>query len=315
MLAQKAKQSPQASLQEILPGLATSINDRTLLYKKLLQEHPEIYYEQTTQDYWATQQSNLGAKGDQTATDSEKNVIGGEGTEKEIDYSKITTEDLSTASLDVISKKQVELELNKIKKEHNEEQVGNVLENKEVGNNVEKNIEKIADVQTDESVVRNEVITDLQDLQKTMDTTTSNSTNKNQQIANQDNSELIDSIKEKIARFNRKKKDGEFKPAVKQKTKMSESDVQNLIVSDEKNLAEIRRYMDETYGEEELKTPSFKLSFAEVNAEDATETMAKLYEKQGNLQKAINVYEQLSQKFPDKAAYFADRVDMLKKML
>ena len=43
-----------------------------------------------------------------------------------------------------------------------------------------------------------------------------------------------------------------------------------------------------------------------------TETLAKIYEKQGNYSKAINAYENLILKFPEKSAYFVDRIKTLK---
>jgi predicted Zn-dependent protease len=36
-----------------------------------------------------------------------------------------------------------------------------------------------------------------------------------------------------------------------------------------------------------------------------TETLARIYAKQGNLQKAIDAYRKLALKYPEKSAYFA----------
>lgn len=54
-----------------------------------------------------------------------------------------------------------------------------------------------------------------------------------------------------------------------------------------------------------------KLSVVDDN-EFVTETLAKIYEKQGNSDKAIKAYEKLILKFPEKKPYFADRIKKLK---
>ena len=53
-----------------------------------------------------------------------------------------------------------------------------------------------------------------------------------------------------------------------------------------------------------------------VKGENAlTEAMAEVWEKQGDLSKAINIYQKLSLQIPAKSAYFAAKIDHLKKQI
>ncbi len=46
-----------------------------------------------------------------------------------------------------------------------------------------------------------------------------------------------------------------------------------------------------------------------------TETLAKIYEQQGNYSKAITAYKNLSLKYPEKNSYFATRIQNLEKLI
>ena len=51
------------------------------------------------------------------------------------------------------------------------------------------------------------------------------------------------------------------------------------------------------------------------NDEFITETLSRIYLKQGHHQKAIDSFRRLSLKFPEKSAYFAEQIEEIKKML
>jgi hypothetical protein len=50
----------------------------------------------------------------------------------------------------------------------------------------------------------------------------------------------------------------------------------------------------------------------EDHADLVTETLARIHEKQGNVQKAIATYERLAQKFPERSTHFLEQVARLK---
>jgi len=50
-----------------------------------------------------------------------------------------------------------------------------------------------------------------------------------------------------------------------------------------------------------------------TDREVVTEAMAEVWEKQGNIPKAIEIYQKLSLLEPAKSAYFAARIEELKK--
>lgn len=51
------------------------------------------------------------------------------------------------------------------------------------------------------------------------------------------------------------------------------------------------------------------------NDEFITETLSRIYLKQGHYQKAIDSFRRLSLKFPEKSVYFAEQIEEIKKLL
>ena len=66
-------------------------------------------------------------------------------------------------------------------------------------------------------------------------------------------------------------------------------------------------------GEEQEKVISILAEKANYTTEVITEAMAEIWQNQGNIRKAIDIYSKLSFIFPEKSVYFASRIEQLKQ--
>ncbi|MEI7499315.1 MAG: hypothetical protein WCK84_02605 [Bacteroidota bacterium] len=132
--------------------------------------------------------------------------------------------------------------------------------------------------------------------------------------------ELISIVKKRIAEINADKKQGHLSL---KSLHNPESDLQNVLseesipLSRNSKEAIIDKFILEEPKISKPKTAFFNLSDSAVRSnfddeEIVSETLAKLYATQGNISKAVHVYQKLSLLNQEKSRYFAAQIENLK---
>jgi len=150
----------------------------------------------------------------------------------------------------------------------------------------------------DQSKIRDGVLDDLRKLKEDKLTSQAKAGAAAKEMSQED---LIDSIKRKIDAFNSKKT----------RKVASDDDPSPTIKMDPQNIAQIKDYLSSIEQEAIEKEVQDDISGNDTE----NETTALLYEARGRYSEAIQIYEFLYLRFPEKSAYFAAKIDELKKKL
>jgi|GEM_PF-4811627 len=205
-------------------------------------------------------------------------------------------EDTNILSEDLASK-EIEKDLIELQKEREE---------------LAKNADSAKD--SNKNQIETAVMNDLEELKKSLNRKQKLFTNQQNNSSLEGNDELIENIKEKLDKFKKNKPN----TSRRQKSTNKEEHFKEMLSKDTENISEIERFMNESYRDvkqdKNYNANEKAKQSSSYDFDNSTETLAKVYEKQGDIEKAVKVYKDLCLKYPKKSSYFADRIDMLKKM-
>lgn len=120
------------------------------------------------------------------------------------------------------------------------------------------------------------------------------------------NGQSYDQIERKVEESEKNRSNGAEDEELKQKKEHRKGLIDKII---EQNLGPIKMNKDSKFFVAEQKAKESLLE----NEHLVTETLAKIYALQGNINKAIRAYQILSLKYPNKSVYFASLIENLKK--
>ena len=66
---------------------------------------------------------------------------------------------------------------------------------------------------------------------------------------------------------------------------------------------------------ESSSTLDAKSTQEDENEDSVTETLASIYARQGYYKKAVQIFEKLSLKYPEKSTYFAAQIEKIKHLM
>lgn len=157
-------------------------------------------------------------------------------------------------------------------------------------------------------VIRRDVEKDLEQM-KMVFPTADNATENEEIAANAESDQLIQSLREKVETYKKEKHINEESLPF-----LSETDsaaIQTLVAEQQDT------QIPDGDGDDDVvdlgTTIAEQTDRNWTNTESIlSETMARVYARQGYIEKAIQIYEQLTAKYPEKSAYFAEKIEKMR---